>query len=902
MGANLVSLNVNPCKMCMPMGAVSAFAGIKNCMSILHGSQGCATYIRRHMATHYNEPVDIASSSLTEHGTVFGGRENLIKGLENLIKLYNPEVIGVATTCLAETIGEDVPAILREFYDTHPDSTVKIVHTASAGYGGTQYEGFNKTLWSLVSQVEMETAPNDLVNIITPMLSPADCRLLKQLLNRLGLRYVLLPDLSENLDGPFKARYERLKGGGTALEDIAKMGGARHTIELSLFNDDRFSPGKYLEAHCGVPLTKLALPVGIRDTDAFIDRLVFLGGIRPEALVTERGRYIDAMIDNHKYCADGRAAIFGEPDFVCSMTRLCCENGTVPMVAATGSVCPALKPALEAEMRAAADRVFAGEPEVLDDCDFELLETRAAELGVNILLGSSDGRRMAHRLGVGLVRCAFPIHDRVGGQRVTTLLYEGSLNLVDQMANLILAEKEEGFRKALYDSYFDKANPSTEAKREVAAPAADIPSIPDMLKKTETHPCFNCSGGKNARIHLPIAPKCNIQCNYCVRKFDCPNESRPGVTTAILTPDEAVARYLAARREIPNLTVVGIAGPGDALANFDETRETLRRIRAVDREVTFCLSTNGLMLPLYAQELVDLGVSHVTVTINAVDPEIGAKIYKHIDYLGTRFTGLAAASILLANQLSGLRYLTSRGVVCKVNTVVLDGINSDHIEEVVKKVRDLGAYISNIMQLIPVKGSAFENLKLVSNREIMALREKCAPELRQMYHCRQCRADAVGTLDDDRSLSFCKPGAPPKAAPAGAMKKYAVASKSGMLVDQHFGRATEFYIYESDGEAVGFLEKRLVKNYCTGVECRGEEIAADKKPAMDAILSAVSDCSGVIALRTGDTPAQKLKSLGIEVISTYDKIEDAVLRAALTPPDAAAQPETAEEQPEKEIC
>ena len=113
MGSNLVRLNVNPCKMCMPMGALTAFFGIRNCMTILHGSQGCSTYIRRHMATHYNEPVDIASSSLTEQGTVFGGGENLIRGLENLIRLYRPEVIGVATSCLAETIGEDVPAILE---------------------------------------------------------------------------------------------------------------------------------------------------------------------------------------------------------------------------------------------------------------------------------------------------------------------------------------------------------------------------------------------------------------------------------------------------------------------------------------------------------------------------------------------------------------------------------------------------------------------------------------------------------------------------------------------------------------------------------------------------------------------------------------------------------------------
>lgn len=888
MGANLVSLNVNPCKMCMPMGAVSAFAGIKNCMSILHGSQGCATYIRRHMATHYNEPVDIASSSLTEHGTVFGGRENLIKGLENLIRLYNPQIIGVATTCLAETIGEDISAIVREFYDMHPDAGVKIVTVASAGYGGTQYEGFNKALWSLVSQTLMDTTPNANINIVTPMLSPADCRLLKSLLDSMGLKYVLLPDLSENLDGVHEKRYERLKRGGTSLGDISKMAGARHTIELSLFNDAKFSPGKFLEEHYGVPLTKMALPVGIRDTDTFIDKLISLGGVRPEALVAERGRYVDAMIDNHKYSADGRAAIFGEPDFVYSATRLCCENGVVPVAVATGSVCPSLKAALDNEVRRASDRIFAGDTGILDDCDFDSLESRAKMLGVNVMIGSSDGRRTARRIGVELVRCAFPVHDRVGGQRIKTLCYEGSLNILDQVANIILAKKEEGFREALYEKYYDGGQQPV----KTASPAKELPSISDILKKTETHPCFNCSGGKYARIHLPVAPKCNIQCNYCVRKYDCPNESRPGVTTAILSPEEAVKRYILAKSRTTNLSVVGIAGPGDALANFDETRETLRRIRSIDPDVTFCLSTNGLMLPFYAQELIDLGVSHVTVTINAVDPEIGATIYKYIDYMGTRFTGVAAASILLANQLSGLRYLTSRSVVCKVNTVVLRGINEGHIEAVVKKVKELGVYIQNIMQMIPVEGSAFENLELVSNKEIMALREKCAPELRQMYHCRQCRADAVGTLDNDRSIEFGSPCRDSAAPRSKVMKKFAVASKSGMLVDQHFGHAGEFYIYESDGAEVKFIEKRLVKNYCTGTD----NCCDDKKLAMDAILAAVSDCGFVLALRTGDTPARKLQSLGIQVISTYDRIEDAVRKAARSMSLGAAG------QLEKEIC
>ena len=169
MGANLVKLNVNPCKMCMPMGAVSALSGIKGCMSILHGSQGCATYIRRHMATHYNEPVDIASSSLTEEGTVFGGEENLLKGLKNLISLYNPEVIGVATTCLAETIGEDVPRIIDKFYEQNPEQKVKIINVSSAGYGGTQYEGFFAALRAAVEQLTEDCDKGNYINVVTPL-------------------------------------------------------------------------------------------------------------------------------------------------------------------------------------------------------------------------------------------------------------------------------------------------------------------------------------------------------------------------------------------------------------------------------------------------------------------------------------------------------------------------------------------------------------------------------------------------------------------------------------------------------------------------------------------------------------------------------------------------------------
>lgn len=265
-------------------------------------------------------------------------------------------------------------------------------------------------------------------------------------------------------------------------------------------------------------------------------------------------------------------------------------------------------------------------------------------------------------------------------------------------------------------------------------------------EKTVSHPCYNGCNHENARIHLPVAPGCNIQCNYCLRKYDCVNESRPGVTTRILSPEEALDRYIQAKKELPNLSVAGIAGPGDALCDFENTKATLKLIREYDKEITFCLSTNGLMLPKYAEELAALGVSHVTVTMNAVDPAISAKIYQYINYEGVKYTGEKAASILLQNQLVGLNRLIRMGMVCKVNIVVLKGINDLHIPEIVQTVKDLGCYIVNIMPFIPVEGSIFAHLPKTTPEEIKKLRDECGETILQMHHCRQCRADAVGCL------------------------------------------------------------------------------------------------------------------------------------------------------------
>ncbi len=752
---NFVNLSVNPCKMCMPMGAALAFKGIENSMMLLHGSQGCSTYIRRHMATHFNEPVDIGSSSLTEQGTVYGGAENLKKAIKNVIKLYNPEVIGVATTCLAETIGEDIAHITDEFKAQEDLRHLPIIPVPTPGYGGTQFEGYYAVLRKAVQVLARDRAKHRKINVIASHLNPGDIRHIKGILDLFKIEYILLPDISRTLDGPYAEKYRRISPGGTTIKDIRCMPGAAATVEMGLTVDQKYSPGRYLEERFGVPLHQCAVPIGLANTDAFVNLISRVTGKPvPTQLKERRGRYMDAMIDSHKHNGQGRAVIFGEPELVYGITDLCLENGVKPVVIATGAKNNRLKELLKAGLDNMEEKCV-----LLDDTDFETIQKYAKDLRANLLIGNSDGKWIEEKEGIPLVRIGFPVHDRIGAQRKVSTGYEGSMGFMDAITNAILENKEKAYRKTMYRKYYkgDKKAEKMTVKTTLKA-LNTVAGRKSHEEKTAEHPCYHPGAGDCARMHLPVAPKCNISCNYCSRKYDCPNESRPGVTSEVLTPGQALEKYIEVKSKVEHLTVVGIAGPGDALADFENTRKTLALIRGEDPEVTFCLSTNGLMLPFYANDLIRAGVSHVTVTVNAIDTAIGAKIYKNVRYLGNRLEGEAAAKALRDNQLAGLRYLSSAGVVCKVNIVMIQGVNDSHVPEVVRTVKKCGAFMTNIMGMIPAPGSVFEELPAISEKALYEMRKQCEKDIKQMYHCRQCRADAIGTLDNDRSGDFRNTG------------------------------------------------------------------------------------------------------------------------------------------------
>ncbi len=427
----------------------------------------------------------------------------------------------------------------------------------------------------------------------------------------------------------------------------------------------------------------------------------------------------------------------------------------------------------------------------------------------------------------------------------------------------------------------------------------DLP--PEIWEKVKNHPCYSEQAHHHyARMHVAVAPACNIQCNYCNRKYDCANESRPGVVSEKLTPEQAAKKALAVAATIPQMTVLGIAGPGDPLANPAKTFKTFELVAAQAPDIKLCLSTNGLALPEHVETIVKYKVDHVTITINMVDPEIGAKIYPWIFYKHKRYEGVEAARILSEHQLRGLEMLTARGILCKINSVMIPGINDAHLVEVNRAVKSRGAFLHNIMPLIsaPEHGTVFGlgGQRGPTAGELKALQDSCSGEMNMMRHCRQCRADAVGLLGEDRSAEFTtdkvmamevsynldsrqayqakveetrQAEAAAKNAELGSLAGersdakilIAVATKGGGRVNEHFGHAKEFQIYEVSTAGAKFVGHRRVDLYCQGGF--GDE---DKLPT---VIRAIADCAAVFVAKVGACPKEELLKAGIEPVEAY---------------------------------
>ena len=395
--------------------------------------------------------------------------------------------------------------------------------------------------------------------------------------------------------------------------------------------------------------------------------------------------------------------------------------------------------------------------------------------------------------------------------------------------------------------------------------------LQDALK---THPCYNEDAhSKFARMHLPVAPGCNVQCNYCNRKYDCSNESRPGVTSEVLTPSEAVEKVALVKSKIPELTVVAIAGPGDPLAN-EATFETLHLVHQQFPEMTLCVSTNGLALPKNVERLYSEGVRFLTVTMNAIDPSVSEKIYEVIMWDGKRLTGREGTEILLKNQLDGIRKCIELGMMVKINIVLIPGINDKHIPEMVKSLKEMGVYIVNILPLIPVAGTPFQDRRSPTPEERKNLADLCSNNVRMMRHCRQCRADAIGMLDNDRSQEFthnpaCGSGCGPRTASVKKVENniVAIATDDGVNV-KGFGNAGTFFSYACDGS---FRKTGEIK--MTG---GGAVYGGDHKKHIHNRIEKLNDVGTVIVSEIGPGPLRILNDLGKTIMIFKGTVEDAL--------------------------
>ncbi len=440
----------------------------------------------------------------------------------------------------------------------------------------------------------------------------------------------------------------------------------------------------------------------------------------------------------------------------------------------------------------------------------------------------------------------------------------------------------------------------------------------DIRDKVQNHPCYSEDAHHYfARMHVAVAPACNIQCHYCNRKYDCANESRPGVVSELLSPEQAVKKTMAVAANIPQMTVLGIAGPGDPLANPERTFATFQALSEQAPDIKLCVSTNGLALPAAVEELSKHNIDHVTITINTLDAEIGAKIYPWVFWNNRRIKGKKGAQILIDQQQKGLEMLVEKGILVKVNSVMIPGVNDKHLAEVSKVVKAKGAFLHNVMPLIAeAEHGTFYGVmgqRGPSNDELQTLQDECSGDMNMMRHCRQCRADAVGMLGEDRGDEFTldkiedmeidyqaamekrkvihqaieaemnekRAASEQSQQQALAAPKLntrpvlmAVATSGQNVINMHFGHAKEFLVYEASPDGVRFISHRKTELYCSG-----DDTCGDAETALQRNIRTLEGCEVVLCSKIGYEPWEQLEQAGIQPNGEHamENIEDAVM-------------------------
>jgi nitrogenase molybdenum-iron protein beta chain len=425
------ALRINPCKTCQPVGAMFAALGVAKCMPHSHGSQGCCSYHRMVLSRHFKEPAIASSSSFTEGASVFGGRSNINTSAKNIFEMYNPDIIAAHTTCLSETIGDDLKSFIT---DIDVPAGKYIVHCNTPSYVGSHINGFFNMMMGFMNYLTQKTGTSNGKTAIFPgWVNPGDIRELKRIANLMQVPSVFFPDHSGVLDAPMNGKYEMYPKGGTEIEEIRGLGDSSGLIALGEIIN--IEPSELLKKKWKVPYTLLPMPVGVAYTDRYV--MALRGESKtevPESLETERGQLVDLLLDSAQYTYGKKVAIFGDPDVVIGLTSLALEMGMIPKYVITGT--PKEEFVRKIEELFAKYEVSGCKAKASADL-FELHQWIKNEK-VDLMIGSTYGKQIARAEDIPFVRAGFPVIDRYGGPLQSIVGYKGGMYLVERITNAIM--------------------------------------------------------------------------------------------------------------------------------------------------------------------------------------------------------------------------------------------------------------------------------------------------------------------------------------------------------------------------------------------------------------------------------------------------------------------------------
>jgi len=427
------ALTINPAKTCQPIGAMYASLGIHGCLPHSHGSQGCCAYHRSTLTRHYKEPISAATSSFTEGASVFGGQANMLQAIDNIFSVYDPEVIAIHTTCLSETIGDDLKQMkIKAEKEGKIPKGKTVIGANTPSYVGSHVTGFSNMVKSMAMLAKPTGKKNGKVNIIPGWVEPADMEEIKRLVNVIGVKFTLFPDTSSVLNGPLSGEYKMFPEGGTTVAELESTGDSIGTIALGEWCSA--DAARWLDSNCKVPCSVLDMPFGLKATDRFIDVLRTIAGVSvSEEIAHERGQLVDMISDMHQYLYHKKVALVGDPDQLIAMTEFLVSLDMWPVHIVTGTPGSAFEKRIKE-----ITKDLPCEVNVRAKGDMFLLHQWIKNEPVDLLIGNTYCKYIARDEDIPYVRWGFPILDRQGHQYFPTVGYKGGLRLLEKILGVLM--------------------------------------------------------------------------------------------------------------------------------------------------------------------------------------------------------------------------------------------------------------------------------------------------------------------------------------------------------------------------------------------------------------------------------------------------------------------------------